>query len=344
MCDYEIAFESDTYSTIGNLNDLQASGFISELLSGDYSGRTIIELIQNGNDQIVKGIEDGGKLFFKLYDEGLLVANQGIGFKEEDCQDIRSGKGKKFESQSNINLIGKKGVGFKSVLNFTNNPVFFSEYNVEYNYRKGIKKIESNYEDKEKKQKFEEKLKNLEKSEHKNPLKFPIKIKKIDDYEFDNGAIKQDIKKILDQHSTDHPTQYSTVLYLPFREKNESDCIKKILKEFKNFESYSLMFFTSLNEDENNVDEIKFIDGRKENISDTENHNRHIKIDKIYPKEEVDFEEEHNYEVEIYQINDTDKINTNDYDNDDNEYWCLYRSKYPKEQPDGINIGIKLKK
>jgi len=311
----------ETYSTEQNLNEIHGSGGLAELIKGDYKKRTIIELVQNGNDQIIKGEEEGVKneLVFELHEEGLLVANGGKPFENDDCEYIRSGKGKNI-TEEDSSLVGEKGVGFKSVLNLTKSPIFFSKdgISVKFDYEEGMDKL------KEKSEKFEEKVKEeLEECEFKNPLKFPFKIKNENKYfvdHFDN-ELKKSIEELYDE--------FSSVLYLEFKDYDKSQDIKE---EFEEFNPHSLLFLTDLAESDQNekvssVEQIEFRDKINEE-------KKIVELSRKKSREKFEVEEEYNknYEIELYEI----IITKNEDNKPDSENWLLYKKN-------GLQLGIKLK-
>lgn len=86
----------------------------------DYEGREILELLQNAVDQV----EIGGKIYLGLKGGSLTVANTGIPFSFEGVKSLmKSNLSPKRESQ---NTIGQKGLGFRSLLNWSNDISIFS--------------------------------------------------------------------------------------------------------------------------------------------------------------------------------------------------------------------------
>lgn len=89
-------------------NDLAS---MENYISESYSGRSIIELLQNADDAKAQRI-----LFKKVNDNVCIVANDGHFFTDEDLLALcRSGAStKKRQSET----IGYRGIGFKSVVNY----------------------------------------------------------------------------------------------------------------------------------------------------------------------------------------------------------------------------------
>jgi len=104
--------------------------FISEQL---YSTKTqlIFELLQNAEDACTRlkrsGVEKKYSILFNLSPNGLRVFHNGIPFDDEDVDSICSVlRGTKTDDAT---LIGKFGIGFKSVYQFTVEPKIYSNNN-----------------------------------------------------------------------------------------------------------------------------------------------------------------------------------------------------------------------
>ena len=94
-------------------------------IARDYEGREILELLQNANDQAAE-VEKPGRVLIELSAEGLLVANTGLPFSTEGVASLQTShlspkrRGRK-------QLIGNKGLGFRSILNWTSTPIILSD-------------------------------------------------------------------------------------------------------------------------------------------------------------------------------------------------------------------------
>lgn len=112
----------------GELPTLQVKRFIEGIISADYHGRTLIELIQNAHDAHPKGSEDGRILALLDETEGefgtLYVANGGNPLSEDNFNAIVSVA---LSDKPPSEGIGNKGVGFKSVLQFSDRPEVYSK-------------------------------------------------------------------------------------------------------------------------------------------------------------------------------------------------------------------------
>ena len=82
-------------------------------ISESYTGRSLIELLQNADDACAS------KLIIKeIRKQVYLVANNGRTFDERDLEALcRSGASTKHRKN---NTIGYRGIGFKSVVNYSN--------------------------------------------------------------------------------------------------------------------------------------------------------------------------------------------------------------------------------
>jgi hypothetical protein len=93
-------------------------------ISRDYKGREILELLQNAADAAKKA-EQRGRIRIELSPTGLIVANTGASFSIGGVRSLQtadlSPKRKK-----NSSFIGSKGLGFRSVLNWSRHPVILS--------------------------------------------------------------------------------------------------------------------------------------------------------------------------------------------------------------------------
>lgn len=92
--------------------------------SRDYEGREILELLQNAADQ-AKAENVSGKVVIELTEVGLLIANNGKAFSVGGVKSLQNAH----LSPKRLNqrqFIGCKGLGFRSILNWTRNPIILS--------------------------------------------------------------------------------------------------------------------------------------------------------------------------------------------------------------------------
>lgn len=87
---------------------------LEKYISESYSERSLIELIQNADDA------NSTKFYIESLNKNtVLIANNGDYFTEEDVKALcRSGSSTK---KRKSNTIGYRGIGFKSIVNYTNN-------------------------------------------------------------------------------------------------------------------------------------------------------------------------------------------------------------------------------
>lgn len=88
----------------------------------DYEGREILELLQNAVDQV----NHGGKIYIGLKDKVLTVANTGEPFNLDGVKSVMLSH-LSLNKRKNNNTIGQKGLGFRSILNWSDNISIFSE-------------------------------------------------------------------------------------------------------------------------------------------------------------------------------------------------------------------------
>jgi len=104
---------------------LMIAGYRTERsISRDYRGREILELIQNAADAAAE-VGTPGRILLSLNDDGLLVANTGLPFSSEGVLSLQTDHLSP-KRHSNRHLIGNKGLGFRSVLNWSSTPIILS--------------------------------------------------------------------------------------------------------------------------------------------------------------------------------------------------------------------------
>lgn len=89
----------------------------------DYIGREIFELLQNANDAAAE-IDQQGKVLIELTNDLLIVANSGEPFSIGGVNSLLFSHISPKKKRKN--LIGQKGLGFRSVLNWCQQPIIFS--------------------------------------------------------------------------------------------------------------------------------------------------------------------------------------------------------------------------
>jgi hypothetical protein len=104
------------------LKSLDERGRAQELVRQQYTGRYPFELLQNANDA-ARDAGTRGRAHFLLTETALIVADNGSGFGSPQVEAICSlGRSSKGPGES----VGHKGLGFKSVGEFTDHPQIVS--------------------------------------------------------------------------------------------------------------------------------------------------------------------------------------------------------------------------
>ena len=93
-------------------------------ITRDYEGREILELLQNTADQ-AREIGCKGHVLIELLPEGLIVANTGAAFSVGGVQSLETAHlSPKWRNRRRF--IGNKGLGFRSILNWSQSPIILS--------------------------------------------------------------------------------------------------------------------------------------------------------------------------------------------------------------------------
>ena len=99
--------------------------YIKELdTTRDYEGREILELLQNAADQADEGSVPG-RVIIELRPEGLIVANTGSAFSVGGVASLQTAHLSP-KRRRRRQFIGNKGLGFRSVLNWSHSPIILS--------------------------------------------------------------------------------------------------------------------------------------------------------------------------------------------------------------------------
>lgn len=126
---------------ISNLN-------IQEYIKTDYKGRVLLELFQNADDAANLS-NDKNKNKIKIISDGriLKILNQGITFTEDTlrCIIYPALSNKK---EDDIQTTGSKGIGFRSVLNWSDDiKIYSGDFAVHFSKSKCIEEIQNKYKD-----------------------------------------------------------------------------------------------------------------------------------------------------------------------------------------------------
>lgn len=90
----------------------------------DYEGREILELLQNAADQAIDA-SVSGEVTIELRPEGLIVANTGTAFSVGGVASLQTTHLSP-KRRRRKQYIGNKGLGFRSVLNWSHSPIILS--------------------------------------------------------------------------------------------------------------------------------------------------------------------------------------------------------------------------
>jgi hypothetical protein len=93
-------------------------------ISRDYQGREVLELLQNAADA-ASAASEPGRAHIELNTRGLIVANTGRPFTVGGVKSLQTPDLSPKHSK-NSKFIGSKGLGFRSILNWTRHPIILS--------------------------------------------------------------------------------------------------------------------------------------------------------------------------------------------------------------------------
>jgi hypothetical protein len=97
-------------------------------VASDYRGRLVYELLQNADDAMAEASTTSDRVSFLVTDDELWIANTGRALTEDDVHGLCGlGASSKVDATGNRRAsIGHKGLGFKSVLEITDEPAVCS--------------------------------------------------------------------------------------------------------------------------------------------------------------------------------------------------------------------------
>ena len=97
-------------------------------VASDYRGRLVYELLQNADDAMADASTTSDRVSFLVTDDELWIANTGRALTDSDVLGLCGlGASSKVDAAGNRRAsIGHKGLGFKSVLEVTDEPSVFS--------------------------------------------------------------------------------------------------------------------------------------------------------------------------------------------------------------------------
>jgi len=93
----------------------------------DYAGRELLELVQNAADAAANA-NIQGRVYIRISESYMLIANTGCGFRPSGVQNIMlDSLSDKRGAEKSKRLIGEKGLGFRSLLNWSEEPLIVSK-------------------------------------------------------------------------------------------------------------------------------------------------------------------------------------------------------------------------
>ena len=118
--------EDKTIAVYGDKPALLIADYHRErAIARDYEGREILELLQNANDQAAE-IRQLGRVLIELSPDGLIVANSGLPFSVNGVASLQTSHLSP-KRRRRKQLIGNKGLGFRSILNWSSTPFILSD-------------------------------------------------------------------------------------------------------------------------------------------------------------------------------------------------------------------------
>lgn len=118
--------ENKTVAAYRNKPALLIADFYRErAIARDYEGREILELLQNANDQAAE-VGRIGCVVIELSSGGLIVANTGLPFSLDGVVSLQTSHLSP-KRRRGRRLIGNKGLGFRSILNWSSTPLILSD-------------------------------------------------------------------------------------------------------------------------------------------------------------------------------------------------------------------------
>ena len=210
-------------------------------ITRDYEGREILELLQNAADQAQES-QVAGRVVLELLPEGLIVANTGATFSIGGVLSLAEANlSPKWRRRRNF--IGNKGLGFRSILNWSRSPIILSgALGISYNHSFSERILSKLINDSK-----ELAVRVIEERGDTNDLILPIlpfpsysKTGQLDDLTDNDGE-----KIVLDRCKFWREEGYDTVVGMPFDQPNAFDAA---LKQIENLRPEILLFVSNLKE------------------------------------------------------------------------------------------------
>lgn len=111
-----------TKFSLGSIREYEETVANENKLKDQYRGREIFELLQNIDDALKYSGDKERVASFELRGKNLTVSNNGAPFTMETLERLCQGN----VSSKSLEFIGNKGIGFRSVLNWTDNIKIYS--------------------------------------------------------------------------------------------------------------------------------------------------------------------------------------------------------------------------
>jgi len=206
----------------------------------DYEGREILELLQNAADQ-AKDTNERGRVVIELTLNGMVIANTGNAFSVGGIQSLQNAH----LSPKRLGVrkfIGCKGLGFRSILNWTNSPIIFSgALALAYSRKVTEEKLDSLISE-------NQELAELVAEESKK-TDFPV----LPVLPFPGFSKDNNTNQFIDESSYELAEKclywkskgYTTAIAIPF---NNADIYKKALQQLSTLRPEILLFVDSLDE------------------------------------------------------------------------------------------------
>ena len=199
----------------------------NERNAGEYQGRVVLEMIQNMDDQ-GKGKQITGLI--KIEGSNLIVCNEGVPFSEDGIKSVHMSGLSSKEAGENI---GNKGLGFRSLLNFSDKiQIFSGDFAVEFSEKTAQEEFEKVKNDPQVIKSI-----NYRTKRHKETYIPMLLTPKNIDYAPER---KSNGKYNIDGH------EYDTYIKIHLKDDNSIAEIKKQIDNFKARDSISLLFMRSL--------------------------------------------------------------------------------------------------
>jgi len=262
----------------------------------DYSGRELFELIQNAEDAMhTLSEDDEKKLEIKLIENNLYIANTGEKFSKEGVKSLmlHHNSPKEF---SKTELIGYKGLGFRSIIDWTNDIIIYSGgLKIHFDRRY----VEKDLVEGENWDKFKNHSKIKEKK--KKIGRYPIPILSFPKWIDNKKELSLDPKgqKTLE----DLIEEYDTVICLSLRD----DVKREVARKIEKLDKESLLFLKNLKELKLEIEEDSKDNYRRDWVKDylkNDNEEKRVILQDGLGKEKIWDIKVEQYDIKDYEMDD----------------------------------------